>query len=510
MEQQLLTVLIVDDEIPLRQQLKCYDWESMGAIIIGEAEDGEEALQFCKEHKPDIVFTDISMPIMNGMELLQKLRTEQIYVQVVLLTCHSEFDFAQVGIQLGAIDYLIKISFTEQDLRRALVKARHVMDRERIYTLTAAERRQWEHTLQIHKLLESDPISSELYEVLTDNGLFSSNPSPMVGIHLDCYAKDRQFLAREIQAALSREVSAFLWFPLEKGYLLLHHAKLTQPQIIERLHMITASISRELERTFSFIAREYRLIGWISQPYETVESYSRGLQKLVRESYRFFYVQETVHLLYPSLSPDQAKQNDLSLIDELENKLQSLGTNRMEIIGYIQNEFARWCMEKQPPSEALKSFIAQWLQRVTRSTMPDSKLRSQNPILNAFTLEHLVGSILHQLTSEAQPEAKLRPEVRLTIELIQSRISEPITLNSIAEEVGLRSHYLGKLFREGVGESFNEYISKLRIRKATQLLSTTNMKVYEVADQVGIKSYRYFTILFRQYTGQTPSEFKRE
>ncbi|MCR8631813.1 helix-turn-helix transcriptional regulator [Paenibacillus sp. N5-1-1-5] len=93
--------------------------------------------------------------------------------------------------------------------------------------------------------------------------------------------------------------------------------------------------------------------------------------------------------------------------------------------------------------------------------------------------------------------------------MIAQRLAEPITLTLISEEVGLSSFYLSRLFREEVGESFNEYITRLRIAKAISLLQTTSMKVYEVAEQVGIPSYRYFSVLFRNRTGVSPTDFKK-
>ncbi|MGG1516075.1 response regulator [Paenibacillus oryzisoli] len=511
MEQQLLTVLIVDDELPLRQQLKNYDWEAMGATIIGEAEDGEEALVFCREQMPDVVFTDITMPIMDGMEFLERLRAEQIPAQVILLTCHSEFHFAKGGLQHGAIEYLIKTALTENELRNALTRARSMMEKESIVQERTVATRHWAQTLHIHRLLESELAPAEIDEAFGAAGLHIRPSSCMAGIHLECYSKDRQFLAREIQAVLNRDDAAYAWYPLHEGYLLLYDDRnLTLCEIVNRLHSNIDNLYKELGRTFSFIGREYRLIGWVSPPCATSEEHYMALQGIVKNAYRFFYMPDTVHVLQASFALENTAEKDSAAMDELEFKLQALGNSRKELHKYFTGDFARWCSEYQPTVEELKRFLAQWLQRLTKPTQQDAWLWRQNPIIHAFTLEQLVQSIIHLLSEEANSESKLRPEVRKTIEQIQRRISEPITLNSISEEVGLRAHYLGKLFREGVGESFNEYLSKLRIQKAIQLLSTSNLKVYEVADQVGVKSYRYFTILFRQYTGLTPSEFKKE
>ncbi|MBW7461275.1 AraC family transcriptional regulator, partial [Paenibacillus sepulcri] len=102
-----------------------------------------------------------------------------------------------------------------------------------------------------------------------------------------------------------------------------------------------------------------------------------------------------------------------------------------------------------------------------------------------------------------------RKEVLLAMELMARDLAEPLTLTSVAAEVGLSSFYLSRLFKEETGEAFNDYLTRLRIDQAIRLLKTTTLKVYEVAERVGIPSYRYFSVVFRGITGVSPTEFKK-
>lgn len=121
-------VLIVDDEEPLRTRLRMLDWKFLGATVVGEAEDGEEALEKCYKLNPDIVLLDITMPVMNGIQLLKQLKFKLPHIQVILLTCHNEFEYAQDAIKLGALDYLLKVSLTPLELKKSLLKAKTVID----------------------------------------------------------------------------------------------------------------------------------------------------------------------------------------------------------------------------------------------------------------------------------------------------------------------------------------------------------------------------------------------
>ncbi|GFZ77708.1 putative two-component response regulator [Paenibacillus marchantiophytorum] len=256
-----ISVLIIDDELPLRQELRSMPWPSFGAELVGEAENGEEALELCKVLEPDLVISDITMPIMDGLELFRIAKKQFPLIQFVLLTCHSDFHYAQEALKLGALDYFTKLSFDEADMKTAIEKARAAIRRE------------------------------------TD---------------LRDYEQER--------------------------------------------------IRRELS------------------------------------------------------NPQQTGTSD---------------------------------------------------------------------------------------------ERRIRKEVKLAQKIIVSKLGDPITLTSVADEVGLSSYYLSRLFREETGESFNDYVTRMRMEKAVNLLQNTQLKVYEVAEQVGIPSYRYFSQLFRNWTGVAPTDYKK-
>lgn len=105
-------------------------WHLFGAELVGEAENGEEALLLCEELKPDLVITDIIMPIMDGMELLRQAKQRFPCIQFVLLTSHSDFQYAQQALKLGALEYVLKLTFEEEEMKAAVDKARAAIRRE--------------------------------------------------------------------------------------------------------------------------------------------------------------------------------------------------------------------------------------------------------------------------------------------------------------------------------------------------------------------------------------------
>lgn len=120
-------VLIVEDEVPMREQLRAFPWELHGFELAGEARHGLEALSLFESLRPDVVLTDVAMPFMDGLELTRKLKEQAADAQVVLLTCHSEYDYVRDALRLGACDYLVKGTYRESDLLEALQRARSKM-----------------------------------------------------------------------------------------------------------------------------------------------------------------------------------------------------------------------------------------------------------------------------------------------------------------------------------------------------------------------------------------------
>ncbi|MEK3883298.1 helix-turn-helix domain-containing protein [Paenibacillus sp. PL2-23] len=195
------------------------------------------------------------------------------------------------------------------------------------------------------------------------------------------------------------------------------------------------------------------------------------------------------------------------------NMLSLAGSDYAKCRQEIQQSFVPWaCRERIHPAE-LKELAIRGLMRwqLLDGTVDAGRLLNRALLeraASAAELEELLLRGLDMLFS-SQPR-RLRGEVAKAKQIIEVQFAEPFTLQSIAEQVGhLSAAYLGKLFREELGESFNEYVSKVRVQKAIQLLKEGNTKVYEIAEAVGIPNYRYFTLVFRKYTGYAPSDYKK-
>lgn len=120
-------ILVVEDEAIVRNGIcRGVDWESIGAMIVGEAANGAEGIAAVERCRPHLVITDVRMPCMDGIEMLRELRRKQYKIQVILLTAYSDFEYARCALKLGAADYLLK-PFQPQELLSAVS---HIFHRE--------------------------------------------------------------------------------------------------------------------------------------------------------------------------------------------------------------------------------------------------------------------------------------------------------------------------------------------------------------------------------------------
>lgn len=132
----MYTAMIVDDEYPARNMLDLLiNWEENGFRIIAKAENGKQALEIWKKERPDLIITDIQMPVMDGLELIEKITQKHKEQSIVVLSCHESFSYAQQAIRLGVKDYLIKDMITAEQLRSCLSSVAATLKKNQFHTL---------------------------------------------------------------------------------------------------------------------------------------------------------------------------------------------------------------------------------------------------------------------------------------------------------------------------------------------------------------------------------------
>lgn len=512
MQEGHLKVLIVDDEIPLREELRAFPWESCGAVLIGDAENGEDALKKCREGRPDVVVTDITMPVMDGLALTRELRRRHPYTQIILLTCHSEFQYAQEALRLGALEYILKVSL-EEDMGEALNKARAAIERNRNHEDNERAKCRAYTAGILGKLIQSARedafISQEDWDRLPEG---DGGAIQLVQLGLDSEVVGKYVLQQDVQQTLEdigqeyQEVRASLsisngeyWMCLNSG-----DSSVRADQVVREA---IRRVQRLAEETGAWVEKEAFVYGIASGAVGCREEFLAAVKSADRWKPALFYdsARETVFYGKPEPLRMMTGEDRRKLEADTRPILREDG----KLSEYFQRDFHGWCTGRRINPDDLKKWSVQrlldGLQERDR-TLPvgwDLVRLSQAPTLN-----RLVSELVYMLRVKGEREEPARVEIRTAKQWIQEHLGQSLTLNTIAEHAGLSPHYLSRLFREEVGESVNQYIIRLRMERAAELLTRTNKKVYEVAEEVGIPSYRYFTVLFRNWYGVAPTDYK--
>jgi two-component system, response regulator YesN len=507
-----LGVLIVEDEIPLRQELRIFPWDACGAEWIGEASNGSEAMQLCAERTPDVVITDITMPVMDGIALIRELRKRHPNVQIILLTCHSDFHYVQEALRLGALEYILKVSLEEEELKQAMDKARAAVVKERkVQEHARREQRQLQAAL-FGKLLHGQEPAESDWQLMT---LSVDLPIRLVRLMLDipplAYLAVKETVQQRLTEQEKRDPSWLTWLTVrEREYFVLLEGRTPPNAVLESLRTVVQHLTELLNREDTKQERWATAYALFSKPVTSKEEVASALA----------YSNEWKDALFYDRCPEESAvyaQHSLPLSDltekkskELNELLRKASLSPASLKECLLGEFREWCIAERVKPNQLKERVLNW-QVDWRRQQEGAVLSAARMglLMDAGTLAEMIANIVQDMEAAELGKSRSRFEIRLAVQWIKDHLKEPISLPVIAEQVGLSPHYISKLFREETGSTVNQYITRLRMEKAIELLRHSNKKVYEVAEEVGIPSYRYFTVTFRNWTGVSPTDYKR-
>jgi two-component system response regulator YesN len=514
-----LTVVIADDELPLRQELRLFPWEMSNAVLVGEAKNGEEGIQLCQDYAPDVVITDLSMPVMDGLEFIRWLKKECPHTQIIILTCHSDFQFAQEALKLGTLDYLVKVDWLEEHLHTALAKARNELKKHRLHSELAKKQQRLQQAVRLTEWLQQEPVRPPLQEYFEGYGLSWTFPTRLFYLHADPRRQDWLFVEPELHAVAERvmAMTGVSWTAVSLGgescLLLPGEEAMEQwdvselPTLHDTIGKLILEINLELGRRLSFLKNDIQFHAVISDIVQTEQELAQAISRLELWNDVRFYEPDTGVFLgtAPSLPlPDKAA------VMEIEECLRRSMPSPDQLMQFIREDLTNWAMKSRFDPNSLKQLVLGWRSEWYAQEAATDRLRSvPQRIMQAPSMFHLTAELLYEARVRLDNGPKLRAEIIQAKRIMEERLGEELTLIQVSREVGLRDYYFSRLFREETGESFHEQLTRLRLEKAIKLLQSTNLKVYEIAEEVGLPNYRYFSILFRKWTGHTPSDYKR-
>lgn len=523
-------VMLVDDEILIREMVKeCIPWEKEGFQFVGDAPDGEIALQLIEQLQPDILITDIMMPFMDGLELSSIVRKRMPDIKIVILSGHGEFEYARSALRLGVEEYCLKpvsaVSMIEllHGVSRKIDEERLEKERTRKQLLSEAEMTKEK---LLHDLCCGFLTTSEAIHLSSAISLDLMSPYYSVVI-LDsrefAVDADGDSSARSAaDASLGAEVTASL---ANFGDLLAFKRSRT-----ETVWIMKGESPEQLEERL----RPFRTMR--DQAADTDGGFSPAVgigsvhDRLQGIHLSYLDAEENMH--WHRLSKQNKRQMSVSAQVPLDS---SAFLDRAKFMDFLKIGSA---------AEA-DTFVKSYVAGMSRHDWATSPIGYY--ILNDLTIEVLhaaketfrnigsheealerfqagIGAVRTQedacsyLISLAEQYWKWRAEgadkygeliVKVKEYIAENYDKEYISLQSASEYVRLSPSHLSKVFSQETGQTFIEYLTQTRIHKAMELLLTTHAKSYEVAFKVGYNDAHYFSNLFKRVTGMTTKQFRK-
>ena len=516
----MMKVFLVDDEIAIRENLRnSFPWEQEGFQLVGEAPDGEMALPMIRDLEADILLTDIRMPFMDGIRLCEEVQRTMPWVERIILSGYDDFSYAQKAMSLGVQHYLLK-PVTAGELKEALHRVRSQIEEKRRDRehLSALRRRVSDGTQFLRdKLLAS--LFTDEGDPADDDALLRQMRTLGVNLSAACYAViDISFDAADEERTACRAALTALAEMSGGGVFACGAPHGARALVIGDNHADTE------ERAYSFANSALHLPELASQQEllfaigETVDDYhairrsmksARHVRHLQmageRKGRRIVGVDETAA---PHASLSEAE------LSPLYERLQYASAEDVEA---IMTEYTN-TMDPALALGYLRVAALMAAQRIIHEAggNPREVLCAQE-VAEVLRTEgeagfHQLAGLLHSAIAfrERSGPGSASSTISQARAFLGRRYSDPnLMLQDAAGEVHLSLSHFSTLFAQETGLTFTQYLTALRIGKAKELLSATQLRSSQIAREVGYNDAHYFSYLFKKHTGVTPSEYRR-
>lgn len=502
----MIRVMVVDDEVPIRQWLEFCISRLDGYEVCGSAANGAEGYSLFRKHMPDVVITDIRMPVMDGLEMLKLIQTVRADVVTVVLTSHEDFEYARKAMKLGTAEYILKTEITEEGLKELLDKCSS--------GLTNASSQKMEKTFE--EMSNRNHYLRSL--VLNRNAGVSVTEKHLSEYEIDLEKSD--YIAIDVMTGEEDEGPVKIVLPKEE--LLIHMVKVPldvkHTIILGNLKKDGPVSGAKQQEQIDHYCRQ--LLQQLPCKIGCSDIYNKPLrlgeamcQAYDRVCLQFYQPNTDIFRTQPvgsdriehaekykiRFSKELVNQNFKKAMEIKDSLIADAGREQVSDINYVKELYLFFLT-------SLYHMTRDDVDRVEEQLM---QLGQQVQDAKSFeTLNRLLEQGFEDCCGSGMDSVEYSAPVRSAVHYLEEHYMESPALGEVAACAGVSSEYLSRLFKEETGVKFVVYLNNLRLKHALRLLETTNLKVYEVAEQVGYSNLSYFSTVFKKNFGQNPFDYK--
>ena len=532
-------ILIVDDEQLIRQGLRArIEYLGIDVDEIFEAENGLMALRLQEEHPIDVVITDIRMPDMDGLELIQEMQKKNNQIKFVVLSGYAEFSYAETAIRLGVKAYLLK-PVSNDDLKAAFDKAYKEMEQTASVRQEVQMKKRMDREKQVYQqekalnaLFSSQEAGAVTREQLCklcgyDEKMWAGGAESVLYLailHINKESFEHQRFRpvdHELVRFMIRNIFEEIQAPCEK--LLVNSLSDTRQMYGIFIGDDKKKLRMEVERIYlrmrSVLEKKmgiYLTIGVSRcrsqlEGKETSEARQALKQRIIYGKANIYFY-EDIRILgeqeFPvyqlHLLEQYIEHNEIFKVKNLVQEIFSEELVKKYGSAYLRIMWIR----------ILNLLLHHYERRGRNAAEIEKMLQNYNLLDRIQSLQEIrqkiIEMVMECVSTESVADANARSKIQMAIGYIQEHFAENLTVNVLAEHYGMSPNYFSSMFKKEMSRSAVNYITELRINQARELLYHSELSVVDISKKVGYEDSPYFFRVFKKYLGMTPLQYREE
>lgn len=534
----LYKVILVDDEEEIRKGIiRKIRWEELGFLIVGEAENGLEALEVIEKTSPDLVISDIKMPFMDGIKLTSEIHERFPTIKVIILSGFDDFEYAREALRLGVIRYILK-PINSIEMNTLLREIKVVLDEEILSkrnldalqltykkTLPLLKERFLNHWIEGYVKLE------DIQENLRELGFrMYQDPLVIVIIRPDEIYK-KEILSSSIQNKNLLKLAIFniceeitleeelgvLFARREEFILLVQLGKGELPKsssyLFKRLEQMRIMVNKYLNTTVTIgvgsLCTDYTVL------YKSYAAAASALDYTITVgNNKIIYIDDIEPINSPEALMEEVDEHTLMTLIKLGQE-KNIGQAVEKILSTLEGE----CLALREYQIYIVGILASIMKlgynmKVDMNALLPKDTNLLEVLSRLYTKEE-VKQWLTQLCSSMAKSINMTRKKNKN-ELVEKAVAyilvhygdEQLNAEKLCKYLHISTNYFSVLFKKEMGITFSAYLTQIRIEKAKELLQTTDKKASDIGYTVGYTEGHYFSYVFKKVTGYAPTEYR--
>ncbi len=499
-----MKVLFIDDEALIRRGFQAIiPWEKYGFDTFYEAEDGQEGIDKIRKLSPELVLLDIRMQDLDGIEVARRVRESGYKGRIIIISGYSDFKYAKSAIGYDVTAYLLKPVDT-RELIDAIQKARDELEKESLLSVYAGQPITQSVANILHDIitgrLRYTPDITHAYKIE-----LTSNYYRLVGIHP--LFQDENSATRKDLIHSIKKLNLYMVSINQDIYLLLT----SRQGFLEYEQIQQKYLASVKEAEFYFFHSE------MIHDIDDLPSHYKDIKHAIDD---IFYLADRTYVYHFQMNKTFDAILDFDLLSQTQSMINAILTLNHSLLIQLVSEYSNYLCVRKAAHDSIGFMLGNSYQQIiTELSRHYPQIELQLPNHTVF-LARLSGfmflyeyidyfqKLLTQIIAIVLENDDRNPCKKLC-QFIEANYATPLKLESLADQYGYNSSYLGKLFKKETGEAFNTYLDRIRIKYAKELLKR-NASVSQTAAGVGYSDIDYFTKKFKKYENCLPSEYKKK